>query len=113
MKEPIHWQARENTPEQTTESQNTSWLAEIIKLIICVSFLIVSFLWWKSAGHFNWLFYLILLIPSWICSEYIFGKLAKKYSGLSTSESGFSIVRILYGLLIAILLLGVVYILLS
>ena len=59
-----------------------------IKAAACIGFLALSIvLWIKSGG--SWLVWLLLLIPCFLCEEWLADKFSLQGSGLSIAESGF------------------------
>jgi hypothetical protein len=79
--------------------------------LCCVLFLIVSFgLWMVVDSSFEkTLYYVFFIIPNYVCAEWLAGKLFSKRSGLSVSQSGFSIMRIVVGVIFVIVVFGVAY----
>ena len=57
----------------------------------------------------NWLVWLLLAIPAFLCEEWLADKVNANNSGWSTAEVGFSIRRIIYGVVIVLLFFGLVY----
>jgi hypothetical protein len=82
-----------------------------LKVITCLVFLSISFLLWLSIKPppGRTLYYILFLIPNYICGEYLGSKIFSEKSGLSISQSGFSILRILFGVLFVFGFFGVVY----
>jgi hypothetical protein len=77
-------------------------------VIGCIAFLIIAFVVWLASGR-SWLVWGILLIPSWVCGEYLSEKLFSTTRGRSISEKDFSILRIVYGVVVGGLLIGGMY----
>ena len=76
-----------------------------------VIFLIVSLAIWLSvdSSGATALYYVLFLIPNYLCAEWICSKIFHKNSSLSTANSGFSIVRIIVGTLFVLAVGGVIY----
>lgn len=112
MKQPIHWKANKEENQQPLESSTRNKANDTLKLILCLLFLIASSgLWIVVGSQFRWLVFLLLVVPGYACGEWLSSKIFSENSGLSISQSGFSILRIIYGVIIAVALLGCIYIL--
>ena len=59
----------------------------VIGSIACVIFLAIAFVVWLASGR-SWLVWLMLLVPSYGCGEYLSSKLFSEQRGLSIAESG-------------------------
>ncbi len=72
----------------------------------CASFLIISLIW-VTFLHSDWRFLtqLILFIPQLFCADWLLRNYKTNLSRFSTECAGFSILRILYGTVIATILL--------
>ena len=79
-----------------------------IKAVACLSFLVLSLVLWLMSGR-KWFVFLLLLLPCYACEEWLSGKIFTERSRWSTSVSGFSILRIIYGVILTLLLFGVIY----
>lgn len=80
----------------------------VVLVIACFAFLIAAFVVWLASGR-SWLVWGLLLIPSWICGEYLSEKLFSETRGRNISEKDFSILRIVYGVVVGGLLIGGMY----
>jgi len=79
-----------------------------IGVIACIVFLIIAFVVWLASGR-SWLVWGLLLIPSWICGDYLSDKLFSPTRGRSISEKDFSVLRVIYGVVVGGLLIGGMY----
>lgn len=79
-----------------------------IKKMACLAFLAFALTLWLISGR-SWVVFLLLLIPCYACEEWLSEKIFTERSGWSTAESGFSVLRIMYGLILALLLFGAIY----
>lgn len=110
MKEPEYWKPTDQR-NQPPESLASKGLPERIKIIACLLFLIVSGVLWLSIDStFGRVIYWILFfIPSWFCGEWLFGKIFNDEAGRSISSEGFSLVRIIFGVLFVLAVFGFIY----
>ena len=77
------------------------------KVLLCVLFLAFSAsAWWALPAV---LYYVLFLIPNYLCGEYVSGKFFGEEFGRSISEKEFSVARIFVGVLMALLLLCVIH----
>ena len=83
-------------------------LRTAVKAVACVVFLVLSLVLWLMSGR-SWFVFLLLLIPCYACEEWLSAKIFTEHSRWSTTESGFSVLRIVYGLILALLLFGTIY----
>lgn len=74
----------------------------------CLAFLVISLVLWLMSGR-SWFVFLLLLLPCYACEEWLSGKIFTERSRWSTAESGFSFLRIIYGVILALLLFGAIY----
>ena len=74
----------------------------------CITFLIIAFVVWLASGR-SWVVWGLLLIPSWVCGDYLSDKLFSASRGRSISEKDCSILRIAYGVVVGGLLIGGLY----
>ena len=76
--------------------------------LCCLLFLIFSFGLWMLVDSTleKVLYYVFLLLPNCFCAEWLAEKFLSKTSNLSVSNSGFSIVRIIVGVVVVLLLFG-------
>ena len=79
-----------------------------LKALACLAFLAFSLLLWQVSGR-RWFVFLLLLLPCYACEEWLSGKIFTEHSRWSTANSGFSILRIIYGVVLALLLIGLIY----
>jgi hypothetical protein len=79
-----------------------------VKVVACLGSLAFALALWLISGR-SWFVFLLLLIPCYACEEWLSAKIFTERSGWSTAESGFSILRIVYGVILALLLFGAVY----
>jgi len=79
-----------------------------IKAAACIGFLALTVVLWIISGG-SWLVWLLLLIPTFLCEEWLADKVSLQRSRWSTAESGFSILRIVYTVVLVLLFFGVVY----
>jgi type IV secretory pathway VirB2 component (pilin) len=77
-----------------------------VAIMACIVFLGINWL----AGRSSWLLFLLLFIPCYACGEWLSTKIFSENSGLSLSRSSFSVLRIIYGVILASLLFGAIYI---
>src|SRR5215210_571967 len=82
-----------------------------VTTVCCVMFLGFSMgLWLLVDSTFEKiLYYVFLLLPNYICGEWLAGKLLSKTSRLSVSNSGFSIMRIIVGVVAVLSLFGLAF----
>ena len=83
-------------------------LGTVLKGAACLAFLIISIFLWLKSGR-SWLVLLLLLLPSYACQEWLSGKIFIERSRWSTAESGFSVLRIIYGVILTLLFFGAIY----
>ena len=79
-----------------------------LKGVACLAFLVMSVVLWLLSGR-SWFVFVLLLLPCYACEEWLSGRIFTEPSRWSTAESGFSILRIIYGVILALLLLGLIY----
>jgi len=79
-----------------------------VGVIACIIFLIIAFVVWLASGR-GWLVWGLLLVPSWVCGNYLSDKLFSAALGRSISDRDFSIARIIYGVVVGGLLIGGMY----
>lgn len=80
----------------------------VVLVLACIAFLIAAFAVWLASGR-SWLVWAAVLIPSWICADYLSAKIFSAAHGRSISDRDFSIARILYGVVLGGLLVGGIY----
>ena len=81
------------------------------KVAACLLFLAISVGLWLSIET-TWLkalYYLLFLLPTYACGEWLGSKVFSEERGLSISQTGFSIWRIAVGVCTVLALFGVVY----
>lgn len=108
MPEPIYWKSKQSDEASVSSRAERKWIGKVrtgVGIIACIVFLGISWL----AGRSSWLLFLLLFIPCYACGEWLSGKIFSERSGWSTAESGFSVLRIIYGVILTLLLLGVTY----
>lgn len=110
MKNPVQLQVTENQ-NKLEERLPPNRLLDGAITIGCMLFLIFSFGLWlyidSTLGKI--LYYIFFLIPNYACGEELFSRIFSKKFGLSISKSGFSIVRIIVGVLLTLVLFGIIY----
>lgn len=109
MPDPIFWKSKE--PEKTDLGErgpNATKTRTAIVVLACIVFLAICFALWLASGR-SWFVLLILFVPCYACGEWLSSKIFSERSGLSISNSGFSIVRIIYGTIVGSLLLAGIY----
>ena len=79
-----------------------------VLVIACIVFLIIAFVVWLASGR-SWLIWGLLLIPSWVCGDYLSDKMFSAARGRSISDKNFSIARIAYGVVVGGLLITGIY----
>jgi hypothetical protein len=107
MKEPIPLIEESEVPRLVGASR----FSDLTKAVACLLFLAVSAGLWLSI-HSSWakaLYYLLFLIPNYACGEWLGSKIFSQQRGLSISESGFSVLRVLVGVIFVLLLFGLIY----
>ena len=104
MKEP----GSEGNSENASKPSSKNRLSTRLKAVACLAFLVLSIVLWIVSGR-SWLLWLLLLIPCFLCEEWLAEKVNTERSGWSTAEAGFSVWRILYGVILVLLFFGVVY----
>ena len=94
-----------------TQSQNESRFSDGAKVVACLLFLTVSACVWLSieSGWAKAIYYLLFFLPTYACGEWLVSKFFSKERGLSISESGSSILRIVVALLFVLILFGLIY----
>jgi hypothetical protein len=90
------------------EPSSKDRLSTRLKVAGCVAFLVLSVALWMMSGR-SWFLWLLLLIPCFLAEEYLAEKVNTQSSRWSTAESGFSVLRIVYGLILALLIFGAIY----
>ena len=95
-----------NTEDQKTETDTRpnstrQKLGTTLKIFLCVTVLVLSVAVWLSSGR-SWIAVLLLTFPVYLCEEWLSQALFKRGSRWSTAESGFSIVRILVGVVVVV-----------
>jgi hypothetical protein len=91
--------------------RNASRFSDSTKAVGCLLFLAVSVGLWLSFDS-SWgraLYYLLFLIPNYACGEWLGSKIFSKQRGLSISESGLSVLRIVIGVIFVLLFFGLIY----
>jgi len=108
MPEPIHWKSKQGDEADRSSCAKGKWIGKVrtgVGMMACIVFLGISWL----AGSSNWILFLLLFIPCYACGEWLSGKIFAEGSGWSTADSGFSVLRIVYGVILVLLLFGVIY----
>ena len=101
-------QENDKINEEGNAPPNKDRLGTGLKAVACLAFLVLSLVLWLMSGR-KWFVFLLLLLPCYACEEWLSGKIFTERSRWSTAESGFSILRIAYGVILALLLLGAIY----
>ena len=75
---------------------NSNPFPDWLLVTLCILFLVFSSVLWFSLNSTvtKIIYYLVFLIPTYACGEYLGGKIFSKPRGLSISEVGFSPLRI-------------------
>ena len=107
MKKPVFWKASLE-PKDKEGPTPSSALPDWLKVIGCVAFLIFSIYFWYLMNG-SLFYYILFSLPTFICGEYLGELIFTDHSGLSNSESGFSILRIVAGVVFVLVLFGVIY----
>lgn len=108
MPEPIYWKSKQGDETDGSSRKAGKSIGKVrtaVGIIACIVFLGISWL----VGLSNWILYLLLFIPCYACGEWLSGKIFAEGSGWSTAESGFSVLRIICGVILVLLLFGVIY----
>ena len=79
-----------------------------VKAIASVGFLGLTVILWMMSGRI-WLVWLLLAIPAFLCEEWLAGIVNLDRSRWSTAESGFSVLRIVYGVVSVLLFFAAAY----
>ncbi len=110
MKEPEHWKPSDQK-NQSSESLESRGLPEGIKIIACLLFLIVSSILWLSIDSTfgRTIYWILFFLPNWFCGEWLFGRIFNDEVGMSISSEGFSVVRIIFGVLFVLVVFGLIY----
>jgi hypothetical protein len=109
MPEPIYWKSKQSDEASWSSRADRKWICKVragVGIMACIVFLGISWL----AGRSSWLLFLLLYIPCYACGEWLSGKIFSENSRLSVSRSGFSMARIVYGVIFASLLFGTIYV---
>ena len=96
---------------RTNKSSKESHFSDGAKATCCILFLAISIGFWLSLET-TWaktLYYVIFLLPTYACGEWLSSKLFSAQRGLNISQSGFSAARIFFSVLTVIALFGIVY----
>ena len=93
---------------ENADQPSTNRLSTRVKVVACVAFLVLSIILCLMSGR-SWLLWIVLLIPCFLCEEWLADKVNIERSGWSTAEAGFSIWRILYALILLLLFFGAAY----
>jgi hypothetical protein len=101
-------QGNERNNDEGSEPTKKDRIGTGLKAMACLAFLVLSLVLWLMTGR-SWLVFILLLLPCYACEEWLSGKMFTERSRWSTSESGFSIFRIIYGVILTLLLFGVIY----
>ena len=96
----------ENTPGEadkvSSEPTDQQVVTTRLKTIGCFAFTVVTLILWLVSE--NWFVFLLLFIPYYIFEEWLSSKLFSGHSRWSVAESGFSVLRIAFGVMIVLLL---------
>jgi hypothetical protein len=109
MPETIYWKRKQGDEADGSSRVERKWIGKVktaAGIMACIVFLGLSWL----AGRSSWLLFLLLFIPCYACGEWLSSKIFSENSRLSVSRSGFSVVRIIYGVILALLLFGAIYV---
>lgn len=112
MTEPVY-QGSDKGKEDSREKAKEGRLKAGLKVAGCVAFILFSLVLWFMSG-FSWLVLLLLSLPCYACEEWLGGKIFGEQSWLnrfSVSRSGFSMWRIVFGVIVVLCFFGAVYIL--
>jgi hypothetical protein len=83
----------------------------LTKAAACLLFLAFSVGLWLSIDS-SWtraVYYLLFLIPNYACGEWLGSKIFSKQWGLTVSDGGFSLLRIVVGVIFVLLFFGLIY----
>ena len=96
-----------NDPPEVETTENLKKGGNENKTVICVTFLLFSGLLYFGIGkEFRWLVGLLLFIPNSFCAEWLLEQILHPKSRLSVQNSGFSVKRIVVGVIFALLFLS-------
>ena len=72
---------------------------------VCILFLILSLSMWAvlSSSGLSVLYYILFLIPNYVCGEFLSEKFFSREFGRSISDKDFSLLRVFVGVLVALL----------
>ncbi|SRR6266496_365931 len=90
------------------EKSKAERVKRVLKVFACVAFLVISLGLWLVSGR-SWLVLLLLSLPCYACEEWLGGKIFTEESRWSVSKSGFSIWRVIFGVVVVLLFFGVVF----
>jgi hypothetical protein len=110
MTEPIYQEGDEGKDESREEFKEGK-IKTGLKIAACLTFLVFSLVLWLASGR-SWLVLLLLSLPCYACEEWLGGKIFGEQSWLnrfSVSRSGFSIWRIVFGVIVVLCFFGAVY----
>jgi len=97
-----------NNREKLSGPATERRLTTRVKAIACIGFLGLIVVLWVISGR-SFLLWVLLAIPAFLCEEWLADKVNTKNSGWSTAEVGFSIRRIIYGVIIVLLFFAAAY----
>src|SRR5687768_12947365 len=97
-----------NNGEKLSGPATERRLTTRVKAIACVAFLLLIVILWVISER-SFLLLVLLAIPAFLCEEWLADKVNIKNSGWSTAEVGFSIRRIIYGVIIVLLFFAAAY----
>lgn len=107
MKQPTHWRPVKgmNQKEETARTKRSNNLTKGLKVVCCLFFLVVFNIWWFSASAPGWLMYLLLVVPTWLCIEWLFDNLPDSRSEKNQRGISVSIKRVINGIVIGLVMI--------
>ncbi|HVS81143.1 MAG TPA: hypothetical protein VHE60_05370 [Pyrinomonadaceae bacterium] len=97
---------------ENTQENRIDRMKMVLKTAACVAVPLVCVVLWFLSG-WNWFVLLLLSLLSFACEEWLgeqwLGKIFHEKSRWSVSNSGFSIVRIIFGVIVVLCFFGAVY----
>jgi hypothetical protein len=118
MRKPIHWKAQEEISaaeeirEEASAPENFSSLRiSLIKIGGFILFAACCILLLLLNAALSWWVLLLLGLPMYLFLEWLGEKVFAEKYGWSTSHVGFSITRIILGVLLVLVFLGIIFLL--
>ncbi len=114
MTEPIYRESGESdeSKDESREKFKEGRVKTGLKVAACLTFLVFSLVLWLMSGR-SWLVLLLLSLPCYACEEWLGGKIfseQSRFNRFSVSQSGFSIWRIVLGVIVVLCFFGIVYV---